>query len=76
VAHYQLRQERSKAWRLRFVPDGNGPTATEQTGLVSRLESLLQSPGGIEVEAMKFVLPTPSGKFRLTSSASVAAGAN
>jgi phenylacetate-CoA ligase len=76
VAHYQLHQERSKACRLRFVPDGSGPPAEEQRRLVSRLETLLQSPGEIEMEAMNFVLPTLSGKFRLTSSAAVAPGMN
>jgi hypothetical protein len=59
---------------LRLVPDGSGPTADEQRGLVSRLETLLQSPSGIEVEAMDFVLPAPSGKFRLTSNATLAPG--
>jgi phenylacetate-CoA ligase len=68
AAHYQLHQDKSKACRLRFVPDGSGPAAEQQRGLVSRLETLLQPPGGIEVEAMNFLLPTPSGKFRLTSS--------
>ena len=76
VAHYQLHQESGKACRLRFVPDGGGPAAEEQRGLVSRLETLLQSPGGIEVEAMELVLPTLSGKFRLTSSAAIAPGIN
>ena len=76
VAHYQLHQESSKACRLRFVPDGSGPAAEEQRGLVARLETLLQSPGGIEVESMNFVLPTLLGKFRLTSSAAIAPGIN
>jgi phenylacetate-CoA ligase len=76
VAHYQLHQERNQACRLRFVPDGSGPSAEDQRGLVSRLETLLQCPGGIEVEAMSFVLPAPSGKFRLTSRATIAPGIN
>jgi hypothetical protein len=59
---------------LRIVPDGSGPPAEEQRKLVSRLDTLLQSPGGIELEAMNFVLPTLSGKFRLTSSAAIAPG--
>ncbi len=76
VAHYQLHQERTEACRLRYVPDGGGPAADEQRTLVSRLETLLQSPSGIEVEAMNFVLPALSGKFRLTSSATLASGMN
>jgi phenylacetate-CoA ligase len=76
VAHYQLQQGTGNACRLRFVPDGSGPPAEEQRGLVSRLETLLQSPGGIEVEAVKLVLPTLSGKFRLTSSATLTPGIN
>jgi phenylacetate-CoA ligase len=76
VAHYHLHQETSKACRLRIVPDGSGPPAEEQRGLVSRLETLLRFPGGIELEAMKFALPTLSGKFRLTSSAAIAPGIN
>jgi phenylacetate-CoA ligase len=76
MAHYQLHQESSKACRLRFVPDGGGPTAEEQRRLVSRLDTLLQPPGGIEVEGMNLVLPTLSGKFRLTSSGAIAPGIN
>jgi len=69
IAHYQLRQANDGVCRLRFVPDGNGPSAKELKGLVSRLETLLQPPDRIEVEAMSLLSPTPSGKFRLTSSA-------
>ncbi len=69
VLHYQLHQAENGACQLRFIPDGAGPKADSLKNLVSRLEMRLQSPGRIEVESVQLLPPTPSGKFRLTSSA-------
>ena len=67
VAHYQLTQEETGFCRLRYIRDGNGPAAAELAGLMHRLTELLSPPATIEVEAVKVLTPTHSGKFRLTS---------
>lgn len=64
IAHYELRQHADGNGRLRFVPDLHEPE--ELAGLTARLEALLQPPGKIVAEALPMVLPTHSGKFRLT----------
>ena len=66
VAHYQLTQEENGFCRLRYIPDGNGPTAAELSGLIDRLTELLSPPVKVEVEAVAVLAPTHSGKFRLT----------
>jgi phenylacetate-CoA ligase len=66
IAHYELRQNQAGECRLRFVPDGSGPTADQLSGVTERLEALLKPPGGIETESMQVLVPSPSGKFRLT----------
>jgi phenylacetate-CoA ligase len=66
IAHYELRQSRAGDCLLRFVPDGSGPTAAELRGATGRLATLLKSPGGIRTESVPVLLPSVSGKFRLT----------
>ncbi len=66
ILHYELRQNENGGCALRFVPDGAGPTETELRRVTSRLENLLASRSEIAAEAMPVLLPTPSGKFRLT----------
>jgi phenylacetate-CoA ligase len=68
IAHYQLHQEKDGTCRLRFVPDTNtdAPEAKELKTVTGKLENLLQPKGAIEVEAVKNLPPTTSGKFRLT----------
>ncbi len=66
VAHYQLTQEENGFCRLRYIPDGAGPTAPELTGLLHRLTELLSPPVKVAVEAVTVLAPTHSGKFRLT----------
>ena len=66
VLHYQLAQEENGTCRLRYIPDGNGPTAAELAGLMDRLTDLLQPAVKIEMEAVTVLAPTHSGKFRLT----------
>jgi len=51
---------------LRFVPDGNQPALNELRRVTSQLESLLQLSGELKTEAMPVLLPSASGKFRLT----------
>jgi phenylacetate-CoA ligase len=66
IIHYELRQSENGGCVLRFVPDGTGPTEGELRRATSRLETLLGSRAEIAAVAMPVLLPTPSGKFRLT----------
>lgn len=66
IAHYELRQSQGGDCLLRFVPDGSGPTAAELGGVAARLEALLKPEGGIKAESVPVLVPSPSGKFRLT----------
>ena len=66
VMHYQLAQEENGACRLRYIPDGTGPTTAELAGLIDRLTDLLKPAVKIEAEAVAVLAPTHSGKFRLT----------
>ena len=67
IAHYELRQDEAGACVLRFVTDEVGPTVAELGQLTSRLEALLDLRSRIKTEAMPVLVPTASGKFRLTS---------
>jgi phenylacetate-CoA ligase len=66
VAHYELRQADHGECRLRLLPDLDGWDAAQLKDCVARLEALLAAPGAVTVEAVDVLLPTPSGKFRLT----------
>lgn len=66
ILHYELRQQPDGGCALRFIPDGDGPGAAELSSLVKRLESLLNPAGKIVVESVPMVIPSHSGKFRLT----------
>jgi phenylacetate-CoA ligase len=67
IAHYELRQPADGSCTLRFVPDGRGPDAAELASVTAKLESLLQTSGEIKTECVSFLVPTHSGKFRLTA---------
>jgi phenylacetate-CoA ligase len=66
IIHYELRQNENGGCALRFVPDEATPTEAELRRVTSRLETLMGSRSEIAAEAMPVLLPTPSGKFRLT----------
>ncbi|MGD0744655.1 MAG: hypothetical protein ABSA45_05830 [Verrucomicrobiota bacterium] len=66
ILHYELRQDEDGGCVLRFVPEGAGPAESELRRATSRLEVLLGSRAEITTGAMPVLLPTPSGKFRLT----------
>ncbi len=66
IAHYQLQQAETGDCRLRYVPDGAGPNASDLLKLKSKLEDILQTPGRIATQAIDLLVPAPSGKFRLT----------
>jgi phenylacetate-CoA ligase len=66
IAHYELRQDENGNCSLRFVSDGAGPTEGELSRVTSRLGAFLGLRNEIQTEAMPVLVPTASGKFRLT----------
>jgi phenylacetate-CoA ligase len=66
IAHYELRQDQTGRAVLRFVPDNSGPTEKTLARVTSQLRVLLNSRREIKTRAMDLLLPSPSGKFRLT----------
>lgn len=64
IVHYQLRQSLAGKCHLRYVPEFGGLDVDSLRTVLSRLESLLQSP--VTTEAVPALLPEASGKFRLT----------
>jgi len=66
IAHYELRQEESGEATLRFVPESSGPSEKMLADVTARLSALLNSRREIQAQAMDVLLPSPSGKFRLT----------
>ncbi len=64
--HYQVRQNAQGGCSLRFVPDGSGPGRSALESLSARLQALLGGAVPPDVAAADMLLPTPSGKFRLT----------
>ena len=71
IAHYELRQNESGNYVLRFVPDGRGPAEAELRRVTLRLETLLAVRTEIKTEALKILVPQASGKFRLICPAPV-----
>jgi len=67
IAHYELRQAENGEGRLRFVPDNAGPSTAALRELTGRLDALLRWPHRIAAEAVRTLVPAPSGKFRLTA---------
>jgi len=51
---------------LRFVPDGSGPSERTLADVAGQLSALLNSRREIQAQPMDVLLPSPSGKFRLT----------
>lgn len=66
IAHYELRQDQQGEGVLRYVPDGTGPTSEVLRTITSQLEALLDARSEIKTEAMGTLVPSSSGKFRLT----------
>lgn len=65
VVHYQLHQDKDE-YRLRYIPDGAGVSATDLKTVVGKLADLLRTSKKLEAESVDKLPPTPSGKFRLT----------
>ena len=66
IAHYELRQDLNGNGILRHVPDGSGPSHETMQTITSQLEALLDSRTKIKTESMDVLVPSSSGKFRLT----------
>jgi len=66
IAHYELRQEESGETILRFVPEDSGPSEKTLNRVLSQLGALLNPLREIQAHAMDVLVPSPSGKFRLT----------
>lgn len=66
LAHYEVRQETNGDCLLRFVPDVTPSDQEELNIVTARLGSLLGLQSGIQTEAMATLVPSASGKFRLT----------
>jgi len=67
IAHYELREVERGNWALRFVPANGGPAKAKLRELIGRLNDLLKPRGEITSQSLPTLLPTASGKFRLTS---------
>ncbi|HEY2082303.1 MAG TPA: hypothetical protein VGI88_05920, partial [Verrucomicrobiae bacterium] len=61
------RQLASGECKLRFIPDREGPTEADLNRVASKLKSLLGASRQIATEVVDVLLPTHSGKFRLTA---------
>jgi phenylacetate-CoA ligase len=66
IAHYEVRQDESGDTALRFIPESSGPSEKTLTRVISRLDSLLNPQRDIQAHPMDVLVPSPSGKFRLT----------
>lgn len=66
IVHYQLRQMEGGACGLRYLPEDLSRSELDLGDVCCRIESLLGC-GTIEVERVDTIVPTQSGKFRLTS---------
>lgn len=64
IAHYQLRQTPAGNVHLRYVPETSGGSVNELSGVIARLELLLETT--VTTESVPTLLPESSGKFRLT----------
>jgi phenylacetate-CoA ligase len=68
IAHYELRQFPDGGCTLRYIADQGGLSGEAGAGLCQRLETLLSCPA-IQPERVDVLLPSASGKYRLTSRA-------
>lgn len=67
MAHYQLRQDERGVCALRYVPEMPASPEPELSPLVERLGALLGQSEPVTVERVDTIVPSQSGKFRLTT---------
>ena len=64
-AHYQLIQNTTEPWILRFVPETREPEGATLSKLAGELGELLQTTTPIALQKTDMLGPEKSGKFRL-----------
>lgn len=69
LAHYQLRQEADGSARLDIIPENTQPSVSALGEVAAQIQNLLQLARPPVVKIVDSLLPTPSGKFRLTQHA-------
>jgi len=63
VVHYRLHEINPGGFRLSYITEGDSDAKTFIDAALGKLEQLIQPPGGIETQRVKFLLPEASGKF-------------
>lgn len=66
VAHYQIIESTDRAFHVRYVADGNGPTASDCALLQERIAETLGPDSRVRLEQVDLLMPENSGKFRLS----------
>lgn len=66
IAHYQLRQDENGALALRYVPEHPNSQVTGLRDACFKLRELFGQTEEIPVECVDTIVPSQSGKFRLT----------
>lgn len=74
IAHYELRQDETADTTLRFIPESCGPSKETLADVTGKLSALLKTDCAIPAQSMDVLLPSPSGKFRLTCPIAISAG--
>ena len=69
LAHYQLRQDEQGNCALRYVPESAAAPEVDLNPVTERLRGLLALRTSIPAERVDTIVPSQSGKFRLTNPA-------
>jgi len=69
IAHYQLRQDNEGRCSLRYVPEFASAAEVDLGPTMDQLGELLEQREAIPVERVDTIVPSQSGKFRLTNPA-------
>jgi phenylacetate-coenzyme A ligase PaaK-like adenylate-forming protein len=69
LVHYQLRQDEHGRCALRYIPEDMNAAAPSLTEVCTRLQALLDQREPIAIERVDTIVPSQSGKFRLTQPA-------
>jgi len=67
IAHYELRQYSNGNLLLCYIPEHSGPAKTTLHRITSQVTALLNLRTKIGTQSMDVLLPSASGKFRLTN---------
>ena len=69
IAHYEVRPDAEGGCALRYIADWHTPEKSKLDELNQRLMALLGLNQPVVVEPVDTLVPTASGKFRLTAPA-------